>query len=338
MTRSSHHHLTARRLLLAGGVAFTLAPGTVVGAQDPLPDLQLLAAEPVAPDTRSITQLRHWQVGYFRRGGGALVVTAFDIARDPVFWQFLTGWGTDKDSPAVAAGWAGELSVIARPSDDDSLIRGASATLDGQPKAKWYASMEAPWDSVLVRIDLSAPGDPVALNRVVQRGVLGRAQVVAGPPPQPDQQVQLSDILLYDPDDRQPPTGLTGANGALSRALGSTALMGRRKMGMYWEVYGLPTDEMADASLTVVRLLSHGEARVVVISDAPSVIDAKTIARLRWTVRPPADGGGISTHGVVLDVGSLGIGRHCAVLTITVPGQEPVTVVREFRVEVPAAW
>jgi hypothetical protein len=201
--------------------------------------------------------------------------------------------------------------------------------------------MEAPWDSVMIRIDLSAPGDPAAMNRLVQAGALGRAQVVAGPPPQPDQQVQLSDILLYEPDERHPPTGLTGASGAVSRALGSTALMGRRKMGMYWEVYGLPSDELAEASLTVVRLLSHGAARVVLVSDAPSVLDAKTIARLKWTVRGSsgsANGGGISSHGVVLDVGSLNVGRHCAVLTITVPGQEPVTVVREFRVEVPAAW
>ena len=343
MNPSSRSPLSFRRLAVAGSVviALALAPGATAAAQDPLPDLQVVALETVTTDTRRLTQLRDWQVGYFRRAGSAVVVTAFDIARDSVFWQFLTGWGTNGASSAIAAGWAGELTLMARPSAEDSLIRGASATLDGQPKAKWVASMEAPWDSVMIRIDLSAPGDPAAMNRLVQAGALGRAQVVAGPPPQPDQQVQLSDILLYEPDERQPPTALTGANGAVSRALGSTALMGRRKMGMYWEVYGLPGDQLAETSLTVVRLLSHGEARLVLVSDAPSVIDAKTIARLKWTVRGSsgaADGGGISSHGVVLDVGSLNVGRHCAVLTITVPGQEPVTVVREFRVEVPAAW
>jgi hypothetical protein len=45
----------------------------------------------------------------------------------------------------------------------------------------------------------------------------------------------------------------------------------------------------------------------------------------------------VLAQGMVLDVGTLAIGRHCAVLTVTVPGQEPVTVVREFRVEVPAS-
>jgi hypothetical protein len=183
---------------------------------------------------------------------------------------------------------------------------------------------------------IEAPPDPDAMSRVVQGGVTGQTRIVVGPPPQPDQQVGLSDILLYEPDERKPPTGLEGANGVMARALGTTALSGRRQMGLYWEMYNLPVGELAEASLTVVRLLSHGEARTVLVSDSPDTRDAKTIARVAWELHPAATDNGITTQGLVLDVGSLGIGRYAAVATISVPGHEPAIVVREFRVEVPA--
>jgi hypothetical protein len=328
--------LVVRRILLAGTFAAALLPRAEAVAQVPLPDLEVVERDTVTAPATPSTDLHDWQVGYFRRGESALVVTAFDIARDTVFWQFLTGWGMQKSSTLAATGWMGEMTAVSRPTPSDSLIRGASATLQGQPRAKWYASMEMPWDSVMIKIDLMAPGDPVAMNRLVQAGVVGKARVVAGPPPQPDQQVQISDILLYEPDERQPPTTLDGPNGAMSRALGSTALSGRQRMGMFWEVYGVPAGQGAEATLTVIRLLSHGDARTVLISDTPQTVDAKTIARMKWTMRLGGDATSILAQGVVLDVGSLGVGRHCAVLTVTVPGQEPVTVIREFRVETPA--
>jgi hypothetical protein len=323
--------------MLAGAIAVAALPLRAASAQSPLPELEVVQRDSVTATPTPTTELRDWQVGYFRRGSSALVVTAFDIARDTVFWQFLTGWGMQKSSALATVGWAGEMTAVSRPGASDSLIRGASATLQGQPRAKWFASMEMPWDSAMIKIDLSAPGDPVAMNRLVQAGVVGKARVVAGPPPQPDQRVQISDILLYEPDERQPPTKLEGPNGAMARALGSTALSGRQRMGMFWEVYGVPEGQGAEVSLTVIRLLSHGDVRTVLVSDAPETLDAKTIARLQWTMRLGGDASSILAQGVVLDVGSLGIGRHCAVLTVTVPGQEPVTVVREFRVEVPAS-
>ena len=326
----------AWRALIAGTLAVALLPWTGAVAQVPLPDLEVVERDSVTPTVRGATELRDWQVGYFRRGGSALVVTAFDISRDTVFWQFLTGWGIQKSSALATTGWSGEMNAVSRASVSDSLIRGASATLQGQPKARWFASMEMPWDSVMIKIGLTAPGDPVAMNLLVQGGVEGRARVIAGPPPQPDQQVQISDILLYEPDERQPPKTLEGPNGALARALGSTALSGRQRMGMFWEVYGIPEGQGADATLTVIRLLSHGDVRTVLVSDTPETLDAKTVTRLQWTMRLGGDASSMLAQGVVLDVGSLGVGRHCAVLTVTVPGQEPVTVVREFKVEVPA--
>jgi hypothetical protein len=323
-------------VLLVASLA-ALLPRGVALAQSPLPDIvEVAESDTVTPAVGTTTQLRDWQVGYFRRGGSALVATAFDIARDSVFWQFLTGWGMQKSSGLREAGWSGGLTAVSRPSASDSLIRGASATLHGQPRAKWFASMEMPWDSAMIRIDLTAPGDPAAMNRLVQGGVLGKAQVIAGPPGQPEQQVQISDILLYEPDERQPPTTLLGPNGALTRALGTTALSGRQRVGMFWEVYGVPEGLGAEATLTVIRVLSHGDVRTVLVSDAPATLEAKTVARVHWTMRLGGGNSDILTQGVVLDVGSLGVGRHCAVLTVTVPGQEPVTVLREFRVDTPA--
>jgi hypothetical protein len=105
---------------------------------------------------------------------------------------------------------------------------------------------------------------------------------------------------------------------------------------MFWEVYGVPEGLGAEATLTVIRVLSHGDVRTVLVSDAPATLEAKTVARVHWTMRLGGGNSDILTQGVVLDVGSLGVGRHCAVLTVTVPGQEPVTVLREFRVDTPA--
>jgi hypothetical protein len=333
---SSRSRPTIRFIVAAGALIASFLPGTPAAGQAPLPDLEVVERDSVAPVARTSRELRDWQVGYFRRGGSALVVTAFDVARDSVFWQYLTGWGTQKSSTVAKGGWSGEMAGVSRPGEADSLIRGASATLHGQPRAKWHGSMELPWDSVMIRIDLTAPGDPVAMNPVVQGGVVGKARVIVGPPPQPDQQVQVSDILLYEPDERQPPRTLEGPNGAMARALGSTALSGRQRMGMFWEVYGIPEGQGAQATLTVVRLVSHAEVRTVLVSDSPETLDAKTIARLQWSLRLGGDAVAILPQGVVLDVGSLGIGRYAALLTVTVPGQEPVSVVREFKVEVPA--
>ena len=323
--------------MVAGGLIIAVGAAVPALAQVPLPELEVVDRDTVIPSTRSVTQLRDWQVGYFRRGGSAVVVTAFDVSRDSVFWQFLGSWGLKKDGVVATSGWTGELSAVSRPSPTDSLTRGASATIQGRPRAKWAASLEAPWDSLSLRVRIEAPPDPDAMSRVVQGGVTGQTRVVVGPPPQPDQQVGLSDILLYEPDERLPPTGLEGPNGAMARALGTTALSGRRQMGMYWEMYGLPMGELAEASLTVVRLLSHGEARTVLVSDSPDMRSAKTIARVEWTLHPTKNDNGISSRGVVLDVGSLDIGRYAAMVTVAVPGQEPVMVVREFKVEVPAS-
>lgn len=326
----------ARPAFVAGVLAAALLTAASAQAQDPLPELEVVDRDSVITSTASRTQLRDWQVGYFRRGGSAVVVTAFDISRDSVFWQFLGTWGVKKDGAVAGLGWSGEMSAVSRPSPTDSITRGASATIAGKPRAKWAASLEAPWDSLAIRMRVEAPPDPDAMSRVVQGGVTGQTRIVVGPPPQPEQAVTLSDILLYEPDERKPPTGLEGANGAMARALGTTALSGRRQMGLYWEMYNLPVGELAEASLTVTRLLSHGEARTVLVSDDPDTRDAKTIARVTWELHPSKNDNGITTQGIVLDVGSLGIGRYAAVVTVAVPGQEPVIVVREFRVEVPA--
>ncbi len=222
--------------LVAGAFVATLWVAPAASAQDPLPVLEAVDIDTVAPSTANVARLRDWQVGYFRRGSSAVVVTAFDISRDPIFWQFLGTWGVKKGGAVDGLGWSGEMSAVSRPSATDSITRGASATIAGKPRAKWAASLEAPWDSLAIRMRIEAPADPDAMSPVVQGGVTGQTRIVVGPPRQPDQQVTLSDILLYEPDERKPPTGLEGPNGAMARALGTTALSGRRQMGLYWEM------------------------------------------------------------------------------------------------------
>ena len=61
-------------------------------------------------------------------------------------------------------------------------------------RSQWAASLEAPWDSLALRLRIEAPPDPDAMSRVVQGGVVGQTRVVVGPPPQPDQQVTFAGV------------------------------------------------------------------------------------------------------------------------------------------------
>src|SRR5688572_14050324 len=70
----------ARMTLIVGALAATLWAAPAARAQDPLPELEVVDRDAVTPSTRNTAQLRDWQVGYFRRGSSAVVVTAFDIS------------------------------------------------------------------------------------------------------------------------------------------------------------------------------------------------------------------------------------------------------------------
>ena len=301
------------RVACGGGEAAACAPVVVP------------ARERRTPPT-NLTQLRDWQVGYFRRGGAARVVTAFDVSTDRLFWQFLAGWGTTTLGGPTPGQWTAEVHAINREPDVDAGVEvPAPAIATGPPRAKWVGALSAPWDSLLLRLELIAPEDPAAPVAIVRGGAVGRAQIDASPPPQPSQRLQISDVLLYEHDGGPVPVGLDGPHGAATRALGSTTLGGRQRVGLYWEVYGLDAGESARVELTIAP----------VVDSSTSVLDVSPVGvAWRAVASPNATPDAAWTLGFILDVARLRQGRHNILVTVIVPGQEPVTVVREIRVVV----
>jgi hypothetical protein len=94
---------------------------------------------------------------------------------------------------------------------------------------------------------------------------------------------------------------------------------------MYWEVYGLSAGEPARVELTVAP----------VIDSTIHPMDVRAVGVAWETQAAPslANEGGWA-QGFILDVATLKPGRHHMMVTIVVPGEEPVTVVREIKVVV----
>jgi hypothetical protein len=272
----------------------------------------------------NVTELRDWQVGYFRRGAGAQVVAAFDVSNNRTFWQFLAAWGTTTLGGPPPGEWTG--GVFALPDEDsgDSAADWGSAFVSGAPRAKWIGAVSAPWEALLLGLELVAPQDPAAPIAMVRNGAVGRAKLRVAPPPQPVQRLQISDILLYEHDGGPVPRGLDGPRGAGTRALGSTTLGGRQRIGLYWEVYGLATGEEARVELTIAPVIG------------PSSSGNASPVGIAWDTRavPSEAAEGAWTQGFILDVGTLEPGLHRMLVSIAVPGEEAVTVAREIRVVV----
>ena len=307
--------LAPLRALTGQHAALVAVPACERSATEPCTTV----AVPATPVRRpNVTELREWQVGYFRRGSGARLVAAFDVSTDRVFWEFLASWGTTTLGGPPPGEWSG--SIYALPDGETSADSGEVATslVTGAPRAKWVGALSVPWDSLTLGLELLAPEDPSAPIAIVRNGAVGRARVTATPPVQPAQRLQISDILLYEHDGHAVPSSLDGPGGAAARALGSTTLGGRQRVGLYWEVYGLGAGESARVELTVAP----------VVGPETSPLDMHPVG-VAWQ---SSASGGAWAQGFILDVARLTPGRHNMLVTVVVPGQDPVTAVREIRV------
>ncbi len=331
--------LGVRRLSVAAGLAILGGIAPLAQAQVQVPIVPVACERPCGNEidppppagvvelgtTSTVTELREWQVAYFRRGGGATVVAAFDVSRDKIFWQFLAGWGTVPIGGPQPEPWNAALFAPSALPGEDGMRAPATTMVEGSPRAKWIASIPASWDSLALALDLVAPADPAAPIPVVRSGAIGRARISAQPPVQANQRVQLSDILLYEPEDRQEPRALEGPQGAMARALGTTVLGGRMRVGLYWETYGLADGETAKIELAALPVSEPGKP------------ETRTPVGLSWEAIGSGASDGMA-HGFVLDVRTLRAGRYDLVATVSVPGQESVSVARRITVEIDSGW
>ena len=170
------------------------------------------------------------QSAVFRRGDSALVVAAYDLSGDTRF-----------------QGRALEAALVLAP--DERTTPHVGRLSGARPRGVVTAA--APWGPLLVSLEVIARG-----TRRAARARHGWRSAWGGQP-------LLSELLLFDPPDPPDPLDLPGPadsvapppppttlTAALPHALGSEVVRIDRRLGLYWELYGLdPPGQLGTTSV-----------------------------------------------------------------------------------------
>lgn len=249
------------------------------------------SSERYAPRLASVVGELAPQIALFRRGDSVQVVAAYDVSKDTL----LAG-----DSVHSAL-------VLARDEHDQPVMsqltvpRGwHSIVVDAAPH---LLSLEA-WNS----------GKKHAAR--TRRGVLMA--------PRNPNAVSVSDILLFDAAS----TEASDLTAILPRALGSLSVERNKKLGLYWETYGLAKPDSAlPVSLTLSRI---SEGRLRKLAEAIGLGKKMAPLSIAWNETPTL--GGVATRSVVLDLSLIARGRYRLKLELTPRGSPPVTATRIIEI------
>lgn len=208
------------------------------------------------------------QVAVFRRGDSALVVVAYDVSHS-----------ADLDSSRVGA-----ALVIARNENSSPYIgftegtrSAVSVIVDSRPA---IMSLEviatekrrAAWKRTGLMLSLHEQGA-----------------------------VTMSDVLLFEPGESE--AGDLGA--AMKTAIGGTEVA-RRKLGLYWEAYGLVrTDSALPVSLTLTRVPAGALRR---LGESIGLASRSSPLKISW--HETAALGSVTARSVVLDLSLIPKGKY----------------------------
>jgi tetratricopeptide (TPR) repeat protein len=242
----------------------------------------------------SFQPITHHQVALFRRGDSAYIVAAFD-AEDGVRSEVR-----QVGAFAAVIDRAGVLAPI--------------GTSREQAGVGVVATLVAPWRPLIVSLEI--------LNS--ERGEAQRVRFAprlpaAGP------RVSLSDLLLYTVGDSAP----SSLPEVIPRALHAMRVPINRKLGVFWETYGLHgPDESVGYSLLVTRVdrgvFHRGLVRL-------HVADPDRPLSMEWH-EAPSIANGIASRGITVDLSSLEPGRYSVKLTLTCGNELPIVVERMIEV------
>jgi hypothetical protein len=228
----------------------------------------------------------------FRRGDSTLVVAAYDLISDSLF----------RDGLREAA------LVLARDERTPPVVeRRAAAESAGVLVAL------APWELRLASLEVWAPERRHAARARIER----RAAAATG--------VALSDLLVFQPRDSLP----QDLEAVLPHLRGSAALPRGSRIGLYWEVYRLPSaGAPLVTSVSVVPDRTGWWRRAV---QAVGLASRPRLVRLEWQEqRRPREG--IVARAVVLDLAGLAPGRYRIALAVAPLGTAATSVSREIRI------
>jgi hypothetical protein len=227
------------------------------------------------------------QIAFFRRGDSVQVVAAYDVSSDTAFV------GPDLHSALVLARDERDQPLISQ----STFARGwHSLTVDAAPRV---LSLEA-W------------------NPEKKKGARLRRGVLLSP--RNPSSVAVSDILLFDAVAPE----ATDLPSILPHTLGSLTVDGSRKLGLYWEMYGLAR---ADSALPVsITLTRFDEGALRKLAQSIGLGARSTPLSIAWRETPTL--GGIATRSVVLDLSLIPRGHYRLKLELTPAGSPPVSTTR----------
>lgn len=232
----------------------------------------------------------------FRRGESTLVVAAYDLASDSLF----------RDGAREAA------LVLARDERTPPVVERRAAA-----ESAGVFVVVAPWEPRIASLEVWAPTRRHAARARIER----RAAAPSG--------VTLSDLLVFQPWDSLP----QDLGAVLPHLRGSAALPRGSRIGLYWEVYGLPTAGAGAALLTSVSVVPDRIGWVRRAVQAIGLAARPRLARLEWRDEGrPRGVDGIVSRAVVLDLAGLAPGRYRIELAITPAGAAAASTSREIRV------
>lgn len=234
------------------------------------------------------------QTAWFRRGDSTLVVAAAAPGGDTAF----------------RTGWTGAL-VLARDEHTPPVVTRAAAPGGGRV----VLTAQSPWRPALVGVEA------VAADRRAAR----RLREGLGVPAPAGGRLALSAILLFDPADTLP-TSLAGALPAMRPGVRARRA---ERVGLLWEVYGLPAATRAVAvSLGATRVgappLVRRAAEAVGLRRRPAPV------ALRWGA-PVAGRPGPAVGAITLRLADLAPGRYRVTVTVA-SGAATATTSREIVV------
>ena len=250
------------------------------------------ARERYAPAyARAFVELDH-QAAVFRRADSCVVVGAYDLSGDTLFAG---------DSVTGALVLAADDQTVAL-SRDSGVVRGTRALTATAPCQPFVLSLEA-----------LAPREKH----------VARARYGVTPSARPNQ-VEISDLLLFDPPDSVP----DNLSAVIPRAYGATRFSAPHRVGVFWELYGVGSGEAAvTMALTVTREGGGWLRRAV---QSLGLVGPHKNVRLEWDEVPQP--GPVTPRSLVVDLSDLASGRYVIEVAVSPAEGDRVMARREITV------
>ncbi len=233
------------------------------------------------------------QVALFRRRDSVMVVAAYDVSADTAF----------------APGAVTSMAVLQRDETDQKLFP------LGQLRTARGAHVEM----------MSAASHLLSVETFnFEKRRAGRTRRVVSLPVIAPGSVSISDVLLFDP----PPGEVRDLAHALPHALGSLTVPAGKKLGLYWEMYGLARADSAFPVSLTLRRVSRGSLRR--LAETMGLAERSSPLTIAW--RETEFNSLVAVRSVVLDLALIPRGRYVLRVEVKPAAGAPVGTSRAIEI------